>query len=241
MNLCFEGEDDGGIYHSIYDDFYWYTHFSDTDFVYGRALAQTIGTAVLRLADADLLPFDPAPLAETVGTYVQEVRDLAKDRRDAAEELAHQIDEGVPLATADPKKPFVAPKKEEAVPFFDFSPLENASASLAAAAKDYRDAVASAGPGLAGDPARLARVNAALRQIEPALTRPEGLPIRPWYRHYVYAPGFYTGYAVKTLPAVREAIEQRQYAQVNARIAETAQVLAKAAEKVREAAAALKS
>jgi N-acetylated-alpha-linked acidic dipeptidase len=238
LNLGFEGEDEGGVYHSIYDDFTWYTRFADTDFAYGRALSQTIGTAILRLADADLLPFDPGALSATVARYVTEVKDLAKQRRDAAEELARQIDEGIPQAVADPRLPFVAPKKEEPVPFFDFSPLENASAALDAAAKGYRAAL-DAGGAATTESARVARVNAALREIERSLTRDEGLPGRPWYRHYVYAPGFYTGYAVKTLPAVREAIEQKQYGEVNSRIAATAQVLAKAAEKVTEATSAL--
>ncbi|HTO77033.1 MAG TPA: transferrin receptor-like dimerization domain-containing protein [Thermoanaerobaculia bacterium] len=241
LNLGFGGEGDGGVYHSIYDDFAWYTRFSDTDFSYGRALAQTIGTAVLRLADADLLPFEPAALSAAVARYTKEVQDLARERREAAEELGRQIDEGVPSAAADPKEPFVAPKKEMAVPYFDFSPLENASAALDAAAKRYDEARTAATAGTALDAGRVARANAALRDLEGALTRPQGLPGRPWYRHYVYAPGFYTGYSVKTLPAVREAIEQKQYGDVNARISETAQALAAAAAKVTEAGEALKA
>jgi N-acetylated-alpha-linked acidic dipeptidase len=241
LNLGYDGEGQEGVYHSIYDDFAWYTRFSDSDFVYGRALSQTIATAVLRLADADLLPFDPTTLAGAVGGYVKEVRDLAQEKREAAEELARQIDEGVPLAAADPRLPFVAPKKEAPAPYFDFSPLENGSAALAAAARGYETALAAAGSGLASDRTRVERVNAALRGIERALTLEEGLPGRPWYRHYIYAPGFYTGYAVKTLPAVREAIEQKQWESVNARIVTTAQVLQKAAEKVNEATKALQT
>ncbi len=239
LNLSYGGEGEEGVYHSIYDDFAWYTRFADTDFSYGRALAQTIGTAVLRLADADLLPFDPTTLAETVTRFVKEVQDLAKERREAAEELARQIDEGVPLAAADPREPFVAPKKPETPPFFDFSPLENASAALEAAARDYQAALAAAGDA-ASDPARVARINALLSGIERSLTLEEGLPGRSWYRHYVYAPGYYTGYAVKTLPAVREAIEQRQWTSVNRQIAVTAQVLGQATARVNEAAAALR-
>jgi len=241
LNLGYGGEDDGGVYHSIYDDFAWFTRFSDTDFVYGKALSQTIGTALIGLADADVLPFDPVPLSDTVAGYVKEVRDLAKERRDAAEELDRQIADGVPQAVADPRLPFVAPKKEEPAPYFDFSPLENASAALARAAKEYTAALAAAGPALASDRARVERVNAALRGIEPALTLEEGLPGRPWYKHYIYAPGFYTGYSVKTLPAVREAIEQKQWPTVNSEIAATAKVLSKAAEKVIEATNALRA
>ncbi len=163
LNLGYGGEGEEGVYHSIYDDFSWYSRFADTDFVYGRSLAQTIGTALMRLADADLLPLDPTPLSDTVAGYVKEVRTLAQEKRDAAEELARQIDEGVPLAAADPRLPFVAPKKEAVPPYFDFSPLENASADLARAAKEYQAALSAAGPDLASDAARVARVNAALR------------------------------------------------------------------------------
>src|SRR5690349_13424742 len=86
LNLGYDGEDDGGIYHSIYDDFYWFTHFSDTSFVYGRALAQAVGTAVMRLADADVLPFVFTNLAATTRRYVDELQQL----RDAR---AKEIDE----------------------------------------------------------------------------------------------------------------------------------------------------
>ena len=83
LNLGFGGEDREGIYHSIYDDFYWYTHFADTDFVYGRALAQTAGIAVMRLADAELLPFDFDDFTATIRRYVTEVERLANEERDA--------------------------------------------------------------------------------------------------------------------------------------------------------------
>ncbi|HLO06263.1 MAG TPA: M28 family peptidase, partial [Terriglobales bacterium] len=74
LDLAYGDEDGGGIYHSIYDDFYWYTHFSDTDFSYGRALSQTAGTAVMRLADADLLPYDFTGLADTIHKYLDELQ-----------------------------------------------------------------------------------------------------------------------------------------------------------------------
>jgi N-acetylated-alpha-linked acidic dipeptidase len=235
LNFGFGGESGGGVYHSIYDDFAWFTRFSDTDFLYGRALAQLAGTIVLRLADADIVPFDFTGLADAVSRYAKEVRDLAKERREAAEENNRRIDEGVPEAVADPREPFVAPKKFPTVPEFDFSTLEKASASLASAARDYETAFAGADRAGAS---RLARANALLRSAERALTREEGLPRRPWFKHFVYAPGFYTGYDVKTLPAVREAIEERQYADVNKEIARTAEALDRAAARIREAAAA---
>jgi N-acetylated-alpha-linked acidic dipeptidase len=238
LNFGFGGEGGGGVYHSIYDDFSWFTRFSDTDFLYGRALAQLAGTIVLRLSDADVLPFDFTGLADAVARYVKEIRDLAKERREAVEESNRRIDEGVPEAVADPREPFVAPKKAPAVPEFDFSPLEKASASLTDAAREFETAFAGAERAGA---ARLARANALLRSAERALTRDEGLPRRPWFKHFVYAPGFYTGYDVKTLPTVREAIEEKQYAEVNPEAVRTAEALARAAAHIREAASALRA
>jgi len=237
LNYGFGGEGGGGVYHSIYDDFAWYTRFSDTDFAYGRTLAQTAGTTVLRLADADLLPFDFAGTSDAVAKYVKEVQALAKERREAAEERNRRVDEGLFEAVANPKHPSVAPAKETPVPAFDFSPLEKASSSLADAAKDFEAARAGAEK-LRGS--SLARVNEMLRRAERALTREEGLPRRPWFKHYVYAPGFYTGYDVKTLPAVREAIEEKQYADVDANVKRTAEAIENLAALVREATAALR-
>jgi N-acetylated-alpha-linked acidic dipeptidase len=243
LNVGFETEDGGGVYHSIYDDFAWYTRFSDTDFTFGRALAQTTGTTLMRLADADILPFDFVALADTVAKYVGEIQKLAKEKREAAEELAREIDEGLPQAVADPKQqPFVAPKPEPAVPFFDLSPLENASSALMAAAKEYETAFAGTSErGAASfDPARLAEINRLLRTSERALTREEGLPRRPWFVHYLYAPGFYTGYDVKTLPTVRESIEEKQYADVNREAARTGETVLRMASQIREAAKLLR-
>jgi len=239
LNLGFGGEGGGGVYHSIYDDFAWYTKFSDGDFVYGKALAETTGLLLLRLANADLLPFEFETLSETIRDYVKEVRELADRKREENEEQSRKLDEGVWAATADPREPAAEstePKREPPVPFFDFAPLQNASDSLARAARDYERAAASAEP---PPPARLAAVNALLRNAERSMTREEGLPRRPWFRHYVYAPGFYTGYDVKTLPAVREAIEEKQWADVNRGIAKTAEAIEACAAKIREAAKTL--
>jgi N-acetylated-alpha-linked acidic dipeptidase len=238
LNLGFGRQGAGGVYHSIYDDFAWYTRFSDTDFSYGRVLAQVAGTIVMRLSDADVLPFDFTGLSDAVARYVNEIRDLAKDRREAAEEKNRRIDEGVPEAVADPREPFVPPGKDPPVPDFDLSPLEKASASLTDTAKEYDAALSAAGR---IDGARLARVNALLRSAERMLTREEGLPRRSWFKHYVYAPGFYTGYEVKTLPAVREAIEEKQYSDVEGNARKTAEAIESYAARVREAAAALRA
>jgi N-acetylated-alpha-linked acidic dipeptidase len=228
------------VYHSIYDDFAWYTRFADTDFAYGRALSQTTGTALLRLASADLLPFEFGGLSDTVARYVKEVQDLAKEKRDATDERNRQIEEGLFEATFDPKEPSVAPKPEPPVPYFDFSPLENASASLSAAAKEYEAALAKARQGGRPlDAARTAEVNRLLRTVEQAFLREEGLPRRPWYKHFLYAPGFYTGYGVKTLPAVREPLEEKQWKDVPGGVGATAAAIEKGTGCIREAAKAL--
>ncbi len=227
MNIGFGGEDGGGIYHSIYDDFYWYTHFSDTDFVYGRALAQAGGSMVMRLADADLLPFEFGDFSDTVQTYVKELKALAQKSRDDITERNREIEEGVFSATNDPKQPLVAPPVEAIPTFLNFAPLDNGADALARSAAAYHKAYehASANGGAALASASLAEVNRLLIESERKLTTPEGLPNRPWFKHQIYAPGFYTGYAVKTIPAVREAIESKQWKQADAAIMVVGQVL----------------
>ena len=241
LNLAFGGEDGGGIYHSIYDDFYWYTHFSDKDFVYGRALAQTAGEAVMRLADAELLPFDFDDFSDTVRRYVNEVRKLASDARENTVERNRQIDEGVFAATEDPRIKSAPPKKEEVPPFLNFAPLDNGMAALQRAAEVYAQAIARVSGNSASLPAgaALREANTRLIAVERALTLKEGLPNRDWFKNQIYAPGFYTGYGVKTLPAVRESIEQKQWQLADRQIVLVGQVLAAAGAAI-ESAAALK-
>ena len=226
LNLGYGGEDGGGIYHSIYDDFYWYTNFADTDFAYGRALAQTVGTAVIRLADTDVLPFDFTNFAETVKRYVDELKKLQKGLQDEITERNKQIAEGVFTAIADPKEPYVPPSMEDVPPYLSFAPLENAVESLTQSAERY-DRVAKKtlqmkAPLPAGT---LKGVNAKLIQAERTLISPDGLPGRPWFKHLIYAPGFYTGYGVKTLPGVREAIEQEKWNEAESEVVRVARVL----------------
>jgi N-acetylated-alpha-linked acidic dipeptidase len=241
LNLGFGGEDDAGIYHSIYDDFYWYTHFSDTSFVYGRALAQTVGTAAMRLASADVLPYDYTNLAETIHTYIGELEKLATSAADEARERNLELEEGSFTATNDPRNPTVAPATLAIPPHISFAALENAADSLtrasAAYGKAYDKALGS------GDAARasasLAGVNAILAQSEHVLTDQRGLPMRPWFQHLLSAPGFYTGYGVKTVPAVREAIEQKKYGDVDEAVTRVATVVNAEAALVASAASAL--
>ena len=227
LNLGFGGEDGGGIYHSIYDDFYWYTHFSDTDFVYGRALAQTAGIAILRMANADLLPFEYGNFSDTMQTYVKELKTLAQKSRDEIVERNRELEEGVFAAMTDPRVKSVPPAKAAVPPFLNFAPLDNATDALAHASMEYRRVLehATANGGAAIAKASLAEVNQALMDSEQKLTLEQGLPGRPWFKHYVDAPGQYTGYEAKTLPAVREAIEQKQWKEADAQIIVTARVL----------------
>ena len=227
LNIGFGGEDGGGIYHSIYDDFYWFTHFSDTDFTYGRALAQTGGTAVMRLADADLLPFEFGNFADTAQTYLKELKALSQKMQDDIRERNREIEEGVFKATDDPKKPLVPPAVETVPLHLNFAPLENAVDVLTRSAAEYRKALeqASANGGAALAATSIAEVNKMLMDSERKLTNTGGLPNRPWFKHQLYAPGFYTGYAVKTMPAVREAIELNQWKLADEAIVAVAHVL----------------
>ncbi len=226
LNLGFGGEDGGGIYHSIYDDFYWYTHFSDRDFVYGRALAQTGGTAVMRLADGDLLPFDFTNFADTVSKYTAEVKKLLNDRQVEVGERNREIEEGVFTATADPRKTLVAPAVEAVPPHLNFAPLDNAVDALTRSAEHYQKAFRKLSlPAAMASPAALSNLNGKLIESERRLTASEGLPGRPWFKHLIYAPGAYTGYAVKTLPGVREAIEQKKWNQAETEIERLGKVL----------------
>jgi N-acetylated-alpha-linked acidic dipeptidase len=227
VDLSYGNEDGGGIYHSIYDDFYWYTHFSDTDFSYGCALSQTIGTAVMRLADADLLPYDFTALADTIHRYLDELQKLLKAKQDEVAERNLELQEGVFAAIADPKKTSVPPPVEQVPPHLNFAPLENASEALTRSAGRYQQALekASRNGDLALDPAVLQALNSMLLQSERKLTSPEGLPRRPWFEHLIYAPGAYTGYGAKTIPSVREAIEQKNWKEAEEQIIRVASAL----------------
>jgi N-acetylated-alpha-linked acidic dipeptidase len=227
LGIGFGGEDGGGIYHSIYDDFYWYTHFSDKDFVYGRALAQAGSTSVVRMADADLLPFQFSDFADDVKMYVREVEKFADKQREEIQENNQKLAEGMYEATADPRYTWVTPKKEEVPPHLNFAPLDNAVESLERSSAEYQKALdrVSANGGAALASASLKEVNEMLIQCEHKLTTPEGLPGRFWYKHELYAPGVYTGYAAKAIPAVREGLEQKNWKQAEESAARVAKVL----------------
>jgi len=241
LGIGFGGEDGGGIYHSIYDDFYWYTHFSDKDFVYGRALAQAGSTSVVRVADADLLPFQFSDFADDVKMYVREVEKFADKQREEIQETNQKLAEGMYEATADPRYSWVTPKKEEVPPHLNFAPLDNAVESLERSSAEYQKALdrVSANGGAALASASVKDVNEMLIQCEHKLTTPEGLPGRFWYKHELYAPGVYTGYAAKAIPAVREGLEQKKWKEAEESAARVAKVLENEAQHISAAAAKL--
>jgi N-acetylated-alpha-linked acidic dipeptidase len=210
LNLGYGGEDDGGIYHSIYDDFYWYTHFSDTEFVYGKALAQTVGLTVMRLADADVLPYRFTNLADATHGYLKEVQELLKQKQERVKEQNREVEDGVFAVTNDPRRPKVAPKPEAVPPYINFAPLQNAADALAKSGEHYNKALAAALKG-SPDAAKVAALNAKLLTAERLLLNDGGLPMRPYYKHMLYAPGLYTGYQPKTVSGIRESIELKDY------------------------------
>lgn len=226
LDIGYGGEDGGGIYHSVYDDFYWYTHFSDKDFAYGRVLAQTCGTAVLRVAVTDLLPFDFGDFTDTIQRYLSEVKKLQNSMREEIQERNKEIAEGVFTALSDPQKVSVPPSVEKIPPHLNFAPLDNAVDKLSHSTERFEqnvDKLKKSGS-VSLNASLLADLNKQLMMSERTLTSPEGLPGRPWFRHMVYAPGMYTGYGVKTIPGVREAIEQKNWKEAEVQIVRAANV-----------------
>jgi N-acetylated-alpha-linked acidic dipeptidase len=227
VNIGYGGEDDADSYHSVYDDFYWYTHFMDTDFWYGRALAQTGGTIVMRLADAELIPYEYTALAETIGKYVTELEKLLKDKQDEISERNLELKEGVFTAVADPHKTSVPPPRETVPPYMNFAPLKNGVESMKRSADRYQAAVAKAqadgAPALS--PQALDSLNTDLLKIQRTFLTERGLPERPWFKHQVYAPGAYTGYGAKPLAAVREYMDAKKWTEADAQVPMVAKVL----------------
>ena len=217
-NIGFGGHSGGGSYHTMYDTYEHYTKWIDPGLVYGRTLAQFAGRATLRLANAPRLPFDFQGFTDNVASYIDEIEALADGMRDKTATDNQDIREGIYGIILDPTKSFGPPLPKPEVPHFNFAPLKNALARLKNSADAYQILATSGAPASAHH-------NYLLYTSERELIREEGLTGRPWYKHHIYAPGFYTGYGVKTIPGVREAIEQRQYDQVAGQIEIAADVL----------------
>ena len=220
LNFGFGGEDEYGVYHSNYDSYTHHMKFEDPDLQYALATAQLGGRMVLRMANADVLPLRFENLSKTVGGYVKELVKLADDEREKTARTNDQLSSGALKLAANPRKPGALPEAKQPVPFINFAPLQNAAAKLQASV----DAWSKADTGKL-DPTKQAALDAILMKAEQSLLGAEGLPKRPWYRHLLYAPGYYTGYGVKTVPGVREAIEQRDWAGAEVQIGRVAKAL----------------
>jgi N-acetylated-alpha-linked acidic dipeptidase len=225
-NLSFGGEGGGGSYHTLYDTYEHFTTWRDPGLTYGATLAKVTGRATLRLANAPRLPFEFKGFADNVAKYVAELEELADNMRGDGERVNKLIANGTYAAALDPDKTLGVPQPKPLVPFFNFAPLKNALDRLQVAANDFDIA--------AKNPTTSEEINRLLFTSERLLTREAGLEGRPWYKHHIYAPGFYTGYGVKTIPGVREAIEQEKFDVVEAQIIIAADVLNGMAERIDE-------
>jgi len=235
-----EGETDG-VYHSIYDSFDHYTRFADPGFDYAAALAMTAGRLVLRFANADYLPLSVSNFSETLGRYVAELTKLNNEEREAIAEKNRRVNDNIYDLGRDPTKQFVVPKVEPLPAALNFMPLQNALARLQQSTRNYEIAMR--------EPSTVARLQSreiqldldnALRQVEPTLLIDRGLPRRPWFKHTIYAPGFYTGYGAKTLPGIREALEEHRWNEAAEHIGVVATALERVATQIDRATAILK-
>jgi len=208
INLGFGGEDNGGDYHSAYDSYDHYTRFGDPGFQYGVALSKTAGRVMLRLANADVLPFDFNSFYKTLNDYAAEVKTLLDNQRTETETENRMIKDNLYSLAKDPAKPYFPPPAKGQVPYLNFSELDNSLVQLKNLAEEYQKTYSS---GTQLPVEKQNQLNQILFSAERSLISEQGLPRRPWYKHQIYAPGFYTGYGVKTLPAIREAIEQRNW------------------------------
>lgn len=232
MNLGFGGEDAGGDYHSIYDSYDHYTRFGDPGFKYGVTLSKTTGRVMMRLANADVLPFDFNSFYKTLNEYATEVKTLLDNQRSETEVENKIVRDNLYKLAKDPTKTYIAPSAKESVPYLNFSELENSLVQLKSLAEEYQK-VYSTGTQLPVE--KQNQLNGILFNAERSLISEKGLPRREWYKHQIYAPGFYTGYGVKTLPAIREAIEQRNWKEAQEGINTVSQTIKMYNERVQEA------
>ena len=231
LNIGYGGEDSGGEYHSIYDSYSLYEKFKDPGFQYGVALSQTAGRAVLRMAQADILPFDFTHLYKTIDGYSEELQSLLKSSRQKTEIENQMVQANVYNIGEDPTKKLILPTAKTEVPYLDFSPLQNALEDLKTSTDNLKVVFQNKINTNVSDMA----FNQLLYQAEQQLLSDNGLPRRPWYKHTIYAPGFYTGYGVKTLPGIREAIEQRKWQEAQEQIMVDAKSIKKLADYLKAA------
>ena len=232
LNLGFGGEGNGGQYHSAYDSYDYFTRFIDPGFQYGIALSKTAGRTTMRLANADVLPIDFSSFQKTVADYVSELKTLADNMRAETETENKLISDKLYDLAKDPKKGIQSPKPKDVVPYLNFSDLENKMAELKTQAEEFQKVYAT---GTQLSPEKQKELNQVLFQVERSLINEKGLPRRSWYKHQIYAPGFYTGYGVKTLPGIREGIEERNWKEAQDNISVVAKTIEAYTNEVKEA------
>ena len=240
LNLGFGGESSGGSYHSIFDSYNHYKRFNDGNYVYGTTLAKVNARLVLRLSEADILPFRFVNMAENIGSFIESNKKLAEAVEKKTENRNKLLDKKAFTIAGNPKKTYLPPKRLSVVPDFDFSPLDESHKRLEASAWKYEKALTGVKKGVLSAEKK-SQVNQLLREVEQAMTRSDGLPRRKWFKNMIYAPGFYTGYGVKTLPGIREGLEERNWDETHFYILEVAKALDRAAAKINAAADILKA
>ena len=208
MNMGFGGEGPGGDYHSIYDSYDHFVRFTDPGFQYGVTLSKTAGRVMMRMANADVLPFDVNCFYKTLADYVTELKSLLENTRNETEQENKMIREKLFDLAKDPRKNYLSPEIKDAVPYLNFSNLDNAMLQLKIKSDEF---LRKYGTATSLQTEKLNELNEVLFKLERSLLNENGLPRRPWYKHQIYAPGYYTGYGVKTLPGIREALEQRNW------------------------------
>ncbi len=228
-NLSFGGEAESGSYHTLYDTHEHFHRFIDPGNAYGTVLAELAGRATLRLANARIVPFDFSGLLDNVKKFVAEIEESAETQRKETTRINALIDAGSYTAALDQTKSLRAPQRHDPVPHFNFSPIHNAIAKIerSIAVLDPADLINL-------NARQLKKINRLLYTSERLFLRDQGLPRRSWYRHQLYAPGFYTGYGVKTLPMIREAIEERRFSDVPDAVVAVSGVLNTLADRIDE-------
>jgi N-acetylated-alpha-linked acidic dipeptidase len=214
LNIYYGGENEGGEYHSIYDSYDHYRRFKDPGFAYGVALAKTAGRIMIRISEAEILPFDYHSLQKTLSSYVTELINLVDQMRETTSVENQLIREGRYMQAADPLQTYLPPQIKDDVPYLNFSTLQNAVGALEKNCIALNETLGSTSL----TPSQKNSLNKNLYTAEQQLLLENGLPKRAWYRHCIYAPGLYTGYGVKTLPGIREAIEQRNWKEAQEQI-----------------------
>jgi N-acetylated-alpha-linked acidic dipeptidase len=227
LNMAFGGESGGGSYHSLYDTYEHYKRFSDGKFIYGTTLAKVNGRLVLRLSESDILPFRFVNMVDNIGRFIESNKKLYQDIYNRTELQNSLLDNNDFTISQNPKKTYLSPERLQKVPEFDFKFLEDAFDRLVSSAWKYEKALMVYKKGsLSAE--KKSEINELLRGIEQAFISDKGLPRREWFKNMLYAPGYYTGYGVKTLPGIREGLEERKWSEVRLYINEVAKSLDRA-------------